>query len=117
MTTNRVRTFDEAFLSRIHVALHFSSLPPNARAQVWTAFLGKAGVKIGAAGGISQEELNKLMDRDINGRQVKNATRTANSLALSRGETLKYSHLVEVLDVMDDFATEFHLHGAGGMYS
>lgn len=117
MTTNRVKTFDEAFLSRIHVALHFNSLPPAARAQVWTAFLGKAGVKIGEEGGISQEELNKLMDRDINGRQVKNATRTANSLALSRGETLKYNHLVEVLDVMDDFATEFHLHGAGGMYS
>jgi AAA+ superfamily predicted ATPase len=117
MTTNRVGTLDEALLSRIHVALHFSSLPPNARAKVWTAFLSKAGVKIDAADGIYQEDLKKLIDRDINGRQIKNATRTANSLALSRGETLKYSHLVEVLDVMDDFATEFHLYGAGGMYS
>jgi hypothetical protein len=107
MTTNRVKTFDEAFLSRIHIALHFHSLSLTARLQVWTAFLNKAGVKIGAEGSISEEELQKLTERDINGRQVKNATRTANSLAVSRGETLRYHHIVEVLDVMDEFTNEF----------
>jgi len=107
MTTNRVKTFDEAFLSRIHIALHFSSLSVAARTQVWTAFLKKAGVEIGAHNGITEEELVKLTQRDINGRQVKNATRTANSLALSRGETLRFKHIVEVLDVMDDFTAEF----------
>jgi hypothetical protein len=107
MTTNRVKTFDEAFLSRIHIALHFHSLSSAARAQVWTAFLTKAGIKIGDEGAISAEELQKLTERDINGRQVKNATRTANSLALSRGETLRYQHIVEVLDVMDQFTNEF----------
>jgi SpoVK/Ycf46/Vps4 family AAA+-type ATPase len=106
MTTNRVKTFDEAFLSRIHVALHFHSLDMVARTQVWTAFLKKAGVEIGAKG-ITEDELVKLTERDINGRQVKNATRTANSLALSRGETLQFKHLTEVLDVMDDFTAEF----------
>jgi SpoVK/Ycf46/Vps4 family AAA+-type ATPase len=107
MTTNRVKTFDEAFLSRIHIALHFHSLSLTARLQVWTAFLNKAGIKIGAEGSISEEELQKLTERDINGRQVKNATRTANSLAVSRGETLRYHHIVEVLDVMDEFTNEF----------
>lgn len=107
MTTNRVKTFDEAFLSRIHIALHFHSLSSTARAQVWTAFLAKAGIKIGDEGTISAEELQKLTERDINGRQVKNATRTANSLALSRGEPLRYQHIVEVLDVMEQFTSEF----------
>jgi SpoVK/Ycf46/Vps4 family AAA+-type ATPase len=107
MTTNRVKTFDEAFLSRIHIALHFHSLSETARTQVWTAFLKKAGVEIGAKGGITETELSKLTERDINGRQVKNATRTANSLALVRGETLQFKHIVEVLDVMEDFTAEF----------
>lgn len=107
LTTNRVKTFDEAFLSRIHVALNFPSLSVEARRAVWTAFLTKAGVKIAPHSGISQEELNKLIQRDVNGRQVKNATRTASSLALSRGESLCYRHLNEVLDVMNQFETEF----------
>lgn len=107
LTTNRVKAFDEAFLSRIHVALHFHGLSVEARRSVWTAFLGKVGVKIGPQGGISEEELKKLIERDVNGRQVKNATRTANSLALSRGESLRYKHLTEVLDVMDQFSADF----------
>jgi len=109
MTTNRVKTFDEAFLSRIHIALHFRSLPVTARTQVWTAFLKKAGVEIGVKDdhGITEDELMQLAERDINGRQVKNATRTANSLASSRGERLRFKHIVEVLDVMEDFTAEF----------
>ena len=45
LTTNRITTFDEAFLSRIHVALHFSELPRDARARIWRAFLKKAGLE------------------------------------------------------------------------
>jgi AAA+ superfamily predicted ATPase len=107
MTTNRVKTFDEAFLSRIHVALHFQSLATDARLTVWTAFLQKAGVQLGAEGSISHEQLKRLSEKDINGRQVKNATRTAKSLAVSRGETLQFSHITEVLGMMDQFTTDF----------
>ncbi|KAF8587999.1 P-loop containing nucleoside triphosphate hydrolase protein [Ramaria rubella] len=107
LTTNRVKTFDEAFLSRIHIALHFHPLSKEARSSVWTAFLKKAGVEIGTEKGVSKEELEELAERDINGRQVKNATRTANSLAVSRGEALRYEHLTEVLDVMEKFSTDF----------
>ncbi|KAF8530383.1 P-loop containing nucleoside triphosphate hydrolase protein [Hysterangium stoloniferum] len=107
LTTNRVKTFDEAFLSRIHIALHFQSLSRDARSSVWTAFIAKAGVKIGQGGGISDHELALLTERDINGRQVKNAVKTATSLAASRGETLGFQHLVEVLDVMEQFFREF----------
>lgn len=107
LTTNRVKTFDEAFLSRIHIALHFRALTSTARAQIWRAFLVRAGVTIAADGAVTEEQLVKLTERDINGRQVKNATRTANSLAFSRGEKLRFEHVIEVLDVMDDFAEEF----------
>jgi len=79
----------------------------TARTQVWTAFLKNPGVKIGAEDGITEGALTRLAERVINGRQVKNATRTANSLALSRSETLRFKHVVEVLDIMDEFMAEF----------
>jgi SpoVK/Ycf46/Vps4 family AAA+-type ATPase len=43
LTTNRVKAFDEAFLSRIHVALHFSPLSLASKVQVWNAFIRKMG--------------------------------------------------------------------------
>ncbi len=108
LTTNRVKTFDEAFLSRIHVALHFQELSKSAKMQVWRAFLQKVGVQVGQNNGLSESHLEMLADRNINGRQIKNATRTANSLAVSRREPLAFGHLLETLDAMDEFTAEFH---------
>ena len=111
LTTNRITAFDEAFLSRIHVALHFGELAPPARAQVWRAFLQKVGVDISSENDddsrVNETQLAALAERDINGRQIKNATRTASSLAAGRGEKLAYSHLVETLDAMEEFTVEF----------
>jgi hypothetical protein len=98
--------FDEAFLSRIHVALHFQELTTDAKAQVWRAFLQRVGVDVGGPE-FSEDYIGKLALRNINGRQIKNATRTASSLAASRKEKLGFKHLVQTLDAMDDFTTEF----------
>ncbi|KAI0752549.1 P-loop containing nucleoside triphosphate hydrolase protein [Daedaleopsis nitida] len=104
LTTNRITAFDEAFLSRIHVALHFGELSTAAKAQVWRAFLRKASVPDADLG---EDLVLQLAARDVNGRQIKNACRTARSLALSRGETLGFAHLVETLDAMEEFTAEF----------
>jgi ATP-dependent 26S proteasome regulatory subunit len=103
LTTNRVKAFDEAFLSRIHVAMHFHELPVESRVQVWKAFIGK----VGASDNVSPEELLILARRNINGRQIKNAVRTAQSLAVGRDEPLAFQHFVDTLDAMHDFTTEF----------
>ena len=82
---------------------------------MWAAFVRKAGADVGTSvdgEGINEEQLDKLAERDINGRQIKNATRTAASLAVGRGEKLRYSHLVETLDAMDDFTSAFKALGA-----
>ena len=104
LTTNRITAFDEAFLSRIHVALHFAELSVAARVQVWRAFLTKAGV---SESEVDDTLVQKLAGRDVNGRQIKNACRTAQSLAVSRGESLGFVHLVETLDAMEEFTAEF----------
>jgi hypothetical protein len=40
-TTNRVGQFDEAFMSRIHVAVGYDPLDDKAREQIWETFFRK----------------------------------------------------------------------------
>lgn len=98
-----MKAFDEAFLSRIHVALHFKSLSQSSKEQVWAAFIKKMGDAVD----LSDEEIKELAKRDINGRQIKNAARTAHSLAVARGQKVGIDHLRVTLDAMDEFSREF----------
>lgn len=102
LTTNRINAFDPAFLSRIHVALRFRELTKEAKQKIWESFLHRVDVDVLKAG-----EIDNLVNRNVNGRQIKNATRTAMSLAKSRGERLAYRHLAETLDAMEEFASDF----------
>jgi SpoVK/Ycf46/Vps4 family AAA+-type ATPase len=102
LTTNRVKSIDEAFCSRIHVALDFEDLDVAAKTHVWTVFLRKAGVEIGE-GGVTQEQLEALADRGLNGRVIKNAVKTASSLAIGEKQKLGYPHIVRILDFMNVF--------------
>ncbi|KAF9449627.1 P-loop containing nucleoside triphosphate hydrolase protein [Macrolepiota fuliginosa MF-IS2] len=114
LTTNRVKTFDEAFLSRIHVALHFTELSLESKVQVWNAFLRKVNAlsEEGTSGEITREQVVDLSRREINGRQIKNAVRTAQSLAAAKGQTLSYAHVLQTLDAMEQFTREFKRVGA-----
>ncbi|KAJ3560415.1 hypothetical protein NP233_g10853 [Leucocoprinus birnbaumii] len=110
LTTNRVKTFDEAFLSRIHVALHFTELTHESKIQVWKAFLHKVGAlaeEPGATGEITEGQVVELARREINGRQIKNAVRTAQSMAAAKGQNLGYAHVLQTLDAMEEFTREF----------
>ncbi|KAJ7439418.1 hypothetical protein B0H11DRAFT_1685709, partial [Mycena galericulata] len=102
LTTNRVQAFDEAFLSRIHVALHFGELSEASRAQVWRVFIARAGVQ-----NISDEQVALLARRGVNGRQIENAVRTAHSIALGRHEAVGLRLFEETLDAMDEFTEQF----------
>ncbi|KAF7362807.1 AAA domain-containing protein [Mycena venus] len=102
LTTNRVQAFDEAFLSRIHVALHFTELSEASRAKVWRAFTTKAGLD-----DISDAQVAMLAQRRINGREIKNAVSTAKSLAFGRCEALGIHHLLETLETMNSFKEQF----------
>lgn len=103
LTTNRVQAFDEAFLSRIHVALHFDELSQEAKGKVWAAFIAK----LGATPDVTPEQIRALAGRMVNGRQIKNAARTAHSLAVSRGERVGFKHFAETLDALAEFQKEF----------
>lgn len=75
LTTNRVETFDEAFQSRIHIALRYNDLDRKAKSIIWKTFLGMVAKEEREPGEVerevvSSEELEGLARRELNGRQV-----------------------------------------------
>ncbi|KAL1948228.1 hypothetical protein VTO73DRAFT_12303 [Trametes versicolor] len=104
LTTNRVRVFDEAFQSRIHVSLRYQDLSPDAKRHIWLAFLKKVNGDV-PYGGITQEQLRSLGEKKVNGRQIKNIVKTAGALAIGRQQPLTFAHLEQVLDLMEQFDT------------
>ncbi|KAK6342032.1 hypothetical protein TWF730_001513 [Orbilia blumenaviensis] len=102
LTSNRVETFDEAIQSRIHIAIRYNELTPEARVQVWKNFVHKIE-NSGTKTEMKDEDYEALMVLELNGRQIKNATRTALGIADRRGEKLCLRHLKLVLGVVDAF--------------
>ncbi|KAK6507841.1 hypothetical protein TWF481_006263 [Arthrobotrys musiformis] len=100
LTTNRVSTFDDAFQSRIHVALRYSKLEPDAREQIWRNFITRIDKR---ETNIVEEDYKELSAIDLNGRQIKNAIRTALSIADTNGEILGVKHFHIVFGVMASF--------------
>lgn len=106
--------FDEAFQSRIHVSLRYHDLNADSRRKIWIAFLRKVHGASVEDGGLSKEELRRLGEKKINGRQIKNVVKTATALASGRKEELGYRHLVLVLEMMDQFDARFDLFPPSG---
>ncbi|OQN98107.1 hypothetical protein B0A48_15939 [Cryoendolithus antarcticus] len=113
LTTNRVETFDDAFQSRIHVALRYGDLTSKAKRSVWAMFLDKCraqpGTKVAEFG---DKELDALARHRLNGRQIKNVVRTAQALALNEEGVLGMEQIGRVLEVAESF--ERDLRGGVG---
>lgn len=72
LTTNRVETFDDAFQSRIHVALRYGELTTKAKRSVWRMFLGKVQAMDGLQSvEFSEKDFEALARHNLNGRQVR----------------------------------------------
>lgn len=86
LTTNRINSFDRAFMSRIHLALHYPPLTHHSRRELWYLFLKRASPD--SAKALRQTgALDKFAAEILNGRQIKNLVRTASALALSSGSS------------------------------
>jgi SpoVK/Ycf46/Vps4 family AAA+-type ATPase len=124
LTTNRVEIFDEAFQSRIHIALRYDNLDRKAQATIWSSFLHKVALEEIPADErntkktrdiITKNELDRICRRDLNGRQIKNAVRSAQVMAANLNEQLSFKHINMVLDITQAF--EHDLKGTGQLDS
>ena len=107
LTTNRVETFDEAFVSRIHLSLRYEELSIKARLRVWKLFIEKVKSIEGlAVSNITERDYESLAKRDVNGRQIKNLVRAAQALAVNEAVPLNMTHVKRVIDVAESFVRD-----------
>ncbi|KAL5118350.1 hypothetical protein ACEQ8H_003699 [Pleosporales sp. CAS-2024a] len=107
MTTNRKRTIDAAFDSRIHFKLHYGDLSVESRSAIWKNCLDNVPGELSKAD-IKEEELKQLASLKLNGRQIKNAMACAISIAVQEKTPLSLEGIRTILDMVVD---EDHLDG------
>ncbi|KAJ5129742.1 uncharacterized protein N7515_005781 [Penicillium bovifimosum] len=113
LTTNRVDRFDEAFKSRIQLALHYPPLGEEQRRIIWRTFIQRQN---GSSTDISNlvGSLDVLQREKLNGRQIRNAITTARQYAKWKKEVLRYDHLKDVIEVaakFDEYLENVHRGG------
>ncbi|ROW14745.1 hypothetical protein VPNG_03682 [Cytospora leucostoma] len=96
LTTNRVGSFDPAFASRIHVALHYKRLTDSSRARIWVNNFDRLERDSQGKVYITPSAKAYIFDRDEgsddvnglrwNGREIRNALQTAVALAEAEAE-------------------------------
>ena len=113
LTTNRVETFDEAFQSRIHVALRYGDLATKAKKRVWQQFIEMCRTHGGCeVAAFSDADFDALSRHQLNGRQIKNIVRTAQCLALNEGGVLGMAQVKHSMEVTESFG--YDLKGGTG---
>lgn len=86
LTTNRVGTFDEAFISRIHIMVHYRPFTNEDRLNVWENFFGKLEDEQGEEMKILEStrdyvKSDEVQELEWNGREIRNAFQIAVALA------------------------------------
>ncbi|KAJ0374262.1 hypothetical protein COL26b_007508 [Colletotrichum chrysophilum] len=106
LTTNRVGTFDEAFKSRIQLALRYEKLEAYQRKQIWKNFFERLK-SIGEEGSIDFNDISLHIDEltrhPMNGRQIRNTITTARQLAKFMGKKMVFSHLQRTIAITNKF--------------
>ncbi|OAL05850.1 P-loop containing nucleoside triphosphate hydrolase protein [Phaeosphaeriaceae sp. SRC1lsM3a] len=101
MTTNRKRTIDAAFDSRIHFKLHYADLSAESRSTIWKNCLENVPSELSKSA-IKEEDFKKLASLKLNGRQIKNAVACAVSIAIEEKTSLTLESIQTILDMVVD---------------
>ena len=100
LTTNRVQTFDPAFTSRIHVALHYKPLADSDRESIWANNFERldreSHGKVHASSGVREYAYcsREVASLKWNGREIRNAMQTAVALAAAEARDERREEVV-----------------------
>jgi SpoVK/Ycf46/Vps4 family AAA+-type ATPase len=88
LTSNRVGTFDEAFKSRVQLALHYPSLDQAGRWAIWSNFInGLRETNPDANVDELKNKIDVLARNKLNGREIRNTVRCISLSALTNWVT------------------------------
>ncbi|KAI5926623.1 P-loop containing nucleoside triphosphate hydrolase protein [Camillea tinctor] len=115
LTTNRIGSFDDAFISRIHLQLYYPDFDDEQRRLIWQTFIDKLTKERGDYIRLNIDAKDYIRGAEMralkwNGREIRNAFQTAVSLAeydAEKGEdgriVITDEHLRAVVELSRDF--------------
>lgn len=110
LTTNRMKTFDSAFESRIHFCLEYPDLDSKARETVWRNFINKARLNSKVQIDLTDASIRELAKIELNGRQIKNILSVSQAVAMKRNTTLGENSIRMTIKLTQNFdKTKEHL--------
>ena len=93
LTSNRVGSFDEAFKSRIQLALHYPNLTGSQRRKIWRNFLARVH-KLDPESieyeDFLDDHLDEIVKEDMNGRQIRNVITIGRQLAQYKDQKFNF---------------------------
>ncbi len=96
LTTNREKVLDPAIYSRIHLTINYPALDAPSRRTIWRNFLDRE-----AASNVSDTELDRLALIDLNGRRIRNVTKTAKIMAKREGRGMRLNDIKNVMRITE----------------
>jgi hypothetical protein len=106
LTTNNITNFDAAFKSRIHLAIKYPELSCDSQRQLWTTFVTN-DLQYSLPDWLDDDFLDSLAANMLNGRQIRNAARTAVALAAAKDRELLPDDIVVSVKAITDFERDF----------
>ncbi|KAI1129035.1 hypothetical protein F5Y10DRAFT_161676 [Nemania abortiva] len=115
LTTNRVGAFDEAFMSRINLQIHYPEFSDEDRDKVWDSFFQKLEEERETTMRIPPStrdypKLQEIRELKWNGREIRNSFQIAVALAEKQGIKdkegrilIKSDHIKATVDMSRDF--------------
>jgi hypothetical protein len=95
LTTNRFSSIDHAFQSRVDLFLPYHDLSSTARKQVWVNFFEHFGTDKFE---VAPEDLHRLSELHLNGREIKNLIKSAQLLSARSGGKVTAERLYMLAD-------------------
>ena len=103
LTTNRMKTFDVAFESRIHFCLEYPDLDLKARETVWRSFISKARLNSKVDVDLNDNNIQELAKLELNGRLIKNIMSVSQAVAMKRNKTLDEDSIRKTIKLTQNF--------------
>jgi len=96
LTTNREKQLDPAIYSRIHLTINYPPLDSASRHAIWQNFLQRE-----EGSTVSTEELDVLAAVDIDGRRIRNVTKTAAIMTKRQGRGISFEDIKQVMRITE----------------
>ncbi len=102
LTTNRIKTFDVAVQSRVHLAVRYQDLTVEDRRKVFRTFYNQLSGENCSELKLIKEYIDEF-DEELNGRQIRNVFSSAMALARERNEKVTVKDFKTVVKVTREF--------------